>query len=68
MNFLEELTLTEDGGVIKKVIQHGDKEPVEPEDGDEVGVDYEGRLEDGTIFDSSKREGREPIKFTLGQG
>jgi FKBP-type peptidyl-prolyl cis-trans isomerase 2 len=33
-----------------------------------VTVNYTGRLEDGTIFDSSLNEGREPLKATLGQG
>lgn len=33
---------------------------------DTVEVHYTGRLEDGQIFDSS--EGREPLKFTMGQG
>ena len=33
-----------------------------------VTVNYTGRLEDGTIFDSSLTEGREPIEVTLGQG
>ncbi len=33
-----------------------------------VTVNYTGRLEDGTIFDSSTVEGREPLKATLGQG
>ena len=33
-----------------------------------VTVNYTGRLEDGTIFDSSTIEGREPLKATLGQG
>ena len=32
--------------------------------GDQVAVDYTGRLEDGTVFDSS--EGRGPISFTIG--
>lgn len=33
-----------------------------------VMVHYTGRLEDGTVFDSSMVEGREPLKATLGQG
>jgi FKBP-type peptidyl-prolyl cis-trans isomerase 2 len=33
-----------------------------------VSVNYTGKLEDGTIFDSSLVEGREPLKTTLGQG
>ncbi len=33
-----------------------------------VSVHYTGRLEDGTIFDSSLAEGREPLTATLGQG
>jgi FKBP-type peptidyl-prolyl cis-trans isomerase 2 len=33
-----------------------------------VSVNYTGRLEDGSIFDSSMVEGREPLKTTLGQG
>ncbi|MBM9596046.1 FKBP-type peptidyl-prolyl cis-trans isomerase [Roseitranquillus sediminis] len=34
--------------------------------GDTVAMHYTGSLSDGTRFDSS--EGREPLKFTLGQG
>lgn len=34
--------------------------------GHSVKVHYTGKLEDGSIFDSS--EGREPLAFTLGQG
>ena len=33
-----------------------------------VSVNYTGKLEDGSIFDSSLGEGREPLKATLGQG
>jgi FKBP-type peptidyl-prolyl cis-trans isomerase SlpA len=33
-----------------------------------VKVHYTGRLEDGSIFDSSLNEGREPLVATLGQG
>ena len=34
--------------------------------GDTVQIHYTGKLEDGTVFDTS--EGREPIEFTIGQG
>lgn len=34
--------------------------------GDTVRIHYTGRLDDGSVFDSS--EGREPLEFTLGSG
>jgi peptidylprolyl isomerase len=34
--------------------------------GDTVTVHYTGRLEDGTVFDSS--EGKDPLQFTIGEG
>ncbi len=34
--------------------------------GDTVKVHYTGRLDDGTIFDSS--EGKAPLQFTIGEG
>ena len=33
-----------------------------------VTVNYTGKLEDGSVFDSSMVEGREPLKAQLGQG
>jgi FKBP-type peptidyl-prolyl cis-trans isomerase SlpA len=33
-----------------------------------VTVNYTGKLEDGSIFDSSLNEGRDPLTATLGQG
>ena len=35
-------------------------------DGDTVRIHYTGRLDDGTIFDSS--EGRDPLEFVVGSG
>ena len=37
------------------------------ENGMQVAVHYQGRLEDGTVFDDSHKRG-EPISFTLGKG
>jgi FKBP-type peptidyl-prolyl cis-trans isomerase 2 len=36
--------------------------------GDTISVHYTGKLDDGTVFDSSLVEGRDPLKATLGQG
>ena len=36
--------------------------------GSKVSVNYTGRLEDGTVFDSSLNEGREPLSVTVGNG
>ena len=33
-----------------------------------VTMHYTGKLQDGTVFDSSQRIGQEPLRFTLGVG
>ena len=49
-----------------------DMTPLPPEDavrparGEEVEVNYVGRLEDGSVFDSTQQRG--PFRFTLGRG
>jgi len=45
---------------------NADQNAAQAKNGDIVEVDYTGTLENGTVFDTS--EGREPLKFTLGQG
>ena len=42
-------------------------ENVMPEEGDECHVHYEGRLEDGTVFDSSYDRG-DPLTLSVGTG
>ena len=37
------------------------------QEGDTITVEYEGRLEDGTVFDSSEKHD-EPLQFTVGEG
>ena len=63
--FVEEVNITEDGGVIKKMIEAG--EGLKPKDGEQCSVHYEGRLEDGSIFDSSYERG-DPLELSVGTG
>ena len=35
--------------------------------GDKIKVDYEGKLEDGTVFDASAKVGK-PLEFEVGSG
>jgi len=43
-------------------------EGTEAQDFNKVVVNYTGTLEDGSVFDSSLNQGREPFTFTLGVG
>ncbi|MCE5313488.1 MAG: FKBP-type peptidyl-prolyl cis-trans isomerase [Armatimonadota bacterium] len=40
----------------------------EVKSGDVVTVNYKGWLDDGTVFDTSKKPGREPFSFPVGGG
>tara|TARA_B100000427_G_C15502792_1_gene592725 strand:- start:823 stop:1161 length:339 start_codon:yes stop_codon:yes gene_type:complete len=53
-------------GLIIENIDTGDG--TEAQDYNKVVVNYTGKLEDGSIFDSSLKQGREPFTFTLGVG
>ena len=64
-DFLEEVKLTEDGGVIKRIYAYGDEQDPTPEDGQTVHASYEGRLESGKVFDSST-DPSSPFTFTIG--
>lgn len=61
--YIEEKNLTEDGGVIKKMIKAGEEDAPMPTKGQDVKVEYEGKLEDGTVFDSGEID----IKIGTGQ-
>jgi peptidylprolyl isomerase len=58
-------TQTTSSGLQYIVIEEGTGD--KPEKGDTVKVHYTGKLEDGTVFDSSVKRGV-PIEFQLGVG
>lgn len=60
-----DITPKKDGGVLKEIKKEGTGDATPP-NGCKVIVHYEGRLEDGSIFDSSKE--RSPFEFNLGKG
>lgn len=51
----DDLTMKKDGGVVKKIISEGFVE-TKPVPSQEVTVEYIARLEDGTVFDQTKKE------------
>ena len=66
---LEEINLTEDGGLKKRIYQLAeDENSPQPQKGQKVQAHYEGRLEStGKVFDSSYARG-DPFEFTIGVG
>jgi len=64
--YIKEEDVTEDGGLIKKVIKEGEGWQT-PASGAEVTVHYVGTLLDGTEFDSS-RSRNTPFTFKIGAG
>lgn len=52
-------------GLAYKVVRSGPASGPTAAPGDEVKVNYEGKLPDGTVFDSSYKNG-EPVVFTVG--
>jgi len=64
--YIEEVQVSSDGGIVKKIIKSGEDGDI-PRKGQEVTVEYEGRLENGTVFDNSKDHG-EPLKIRIGEG
>ena len=55
-----------DNGLIIENMEIGDG--TEAQDYNKVVLNYTGKLEDGSIFDSSLNPGRGPFTFTLGVG
>ncbi len=53
------------GDLKKEILEEGNGELAD--DGDTVSVHYTGKLEDGTVFDSSV-ERNQPFEFTIGKG
>ena len=61
----QQIYLTSDKGVAKQILVNGD-EGTQPQKGQEVLVNYEGRLTNGSIFDSSYD--KEALKVVIGEG
>lgn len=63
---VDEIDLSSDGGVLKRIIKVGDEDAT-PFDGCKVSLHYTGTLTDGTIFDSSL-DTNTPFEFEIGKG
>lgn len=61
-NAKKEGVITLPSGLQYKVLTKG--EGAIPTDSDKVQVKYEGRLIDGTVFDSTEKHGGKPVEFT----
>ena len=61
----QEIIIMDNGLVIEDIIKGNGKEA---NDYNKVLVNYTGQLDDGSVFDSSLKPGREPYTFTLGVG
>ena len=59
--------LTGDGGVCKQVLRAAPDGAGHPPHGARVWIHYVGKLENGTVFDSSRGRGQ-PLEFKLGVG
>ena len=59
---MEWTNLTEDGGVKKQLVKEGSG--AKPRKLQKVAIHYVGKLDDGTIFDSTREEGK-PYDFTV---
>ena len=64
-NAKEPGVVTRPSGLQYKIVRSGPASGIPPRPQDEVRVHYEGTLLDGTVFDSSYREGS-PVVFKLG--
>mmetsp|Transcript_3914 Transcript_3914/g.6158 ORF Transcript_3914/g.6158 Transcript_3914/m.6158 type:complete len:163 (+) Transcript_3914:29-517(+) len=60
----EGIKITEDGGILKKVLKEGVGEEIPA--GKVAVVHYTGKLLNGKVFDSSKNRGK-PFQFTVGK-
>ena len=57
-----------DGGDSDLNINDGNDDSMSIKEGDTVKVSYEGKLEDGTVFDSTEKHGGDPLEFVAGAG